>query len=181
MGTGNLRPTVVGAALAGLVVTAGCTSIISGPDPTAAERTGPPAWSTHASSPPASPTQASPSPASSSPASSSPASETSTTAANSRTADASAQAAPAQAGASGREDCGSVAGPLDKPLWTEGGLSCADGASLLETFLASPGVRAGDKGAEIDGFNCGIMGAGEAQEYGYVIRCVASDGRGVFQ
>lgn len=161
MGTGNLRPTVVGAALAGLVVTAGCTSIISGPDPTAAERTGPPAWSTHASP--------------------SPASETSTTAANSRTADASAQAAPAQAGASGREDCGSVAGPLDKPLWTEGGLSCADGASLLETFLASPGVRAGDKGAEIDGFNCGIMGAGEAQEYGYVIRCVASDGRGVFQ
>lgn len=166
MGTGNLRPTVVGAAFAGLVVTAGCTSIISGPDPTAAERTGPPAWSTHASP---------------SPASSSPASETSTTAANSRTADASAQAAPVQAGESGREDCGSVAGPLDKPLWTEGGLSCADGASLLETFLASPGVRAGDKGAEIDGFNCGIMGAGEAQEYGYVIRCVASDGRGVFQ
>lgn len=176
MGTRNLRPTVVGAVLAGLVVTAGCAAITSGSDPTAAERTGPPAWSTQASSPPASSPPASPTPASSPPAS-----ETSTTAANSSTADSSAQAAPAQAGAGGREDCGGIAGPLDQPLWTEGGLSCADGASLLETFFTSPGVRAGDKGAEIDGFDCGIMGAGEAQEYGYVIRCVASDGRGVFQ
>lgn len=87
--------------------------------------------------------------------------------------------APAATG--GRVDCGTGRGSADHITWTEGGLSCEEGRSTLDAFLDLDTTRQGDKGGTVGEFDCSILGAATAEEYGYALVCRAPDGRGVFQ
>ncbi|MEP9390722.1 hypothetical protein ABLE92_12405 [Gordonia sp. VNQ95] len=74
----------------------------------------------------------------------------------------------------------STCGPA--PEWrayvvvTSGELSCPDAITLIENFNNDPGIRRGDHGATVDGWNCNIYGAAEVPDTGYVIKCVRPDG-----
>lgn len=152
---------------AALMLSAGCGTTGSGGQDPAASATG--KWSTATS-------------ASAAPTSIPSSASTASTSASSSTPVSSASAtASADPSSTGRTDCGSRPGGGEAITWTQGGVPCDEGMRVLDEFIASPNTQRGDKGGTVGQYECQIMGAGEAAQYSYHLRCVTADGAGVYE
>lgn len=84
---------------------------------------------------------------------------------------------PAAATATGVQDCGPLP-DLNGHVLTEGTtISCADATDLMTRYLEDPRTRAGDRGAQMGEWDCGILGAARADELGYYVVCISDGGK----
>lgn len=72
----------------------------------------------------------------------------------------------------GPVDCGPAPGmPSNHVSVQSGTVSCESAQALLAAYLQDPRTQRGDRGANVQGWNCGILGAAEAEQKGYVVAC----------
>ena len=94
---------------------------------------------------------------------------------------ATAAGDPAASGG-GVQDCGPMPTGSGLHVINEAtNLSCADATDLMTRYLDHPRTQAGDRGLQMDEWQCGILGAVRAEELGYAVVCETDSGKVTLQ